>query len=656
MNRNKYVKVKGTLLTLLLLLFFASCQFAYGGDVVGKLITGYQGWFACEGDDSPRERWVHWAQGSSMPRPGYAGFDLYPDMREYTSTYQTGFANFANGQPATLFSSYDSQVVDKHFEWMAEYGIDVAALQRFGHSLTSSSHKEHKDGIARMVKNAAETYHVKFYMMYDLSDWDNFQSEIKTDWTSTITGSLDLLSSSSYAKEDGKPVVCLWGIGSNGRPGDQSSWTDVITWFQNQGCYVIAGAEKNWRVTDDVRAACEYADMISPWHVGTFSLTGVNSWGDKIAADMIHCKDLEIDYMPVLWPGFSWANWKEGYEDRPNHHPRMHGNFMWEQFYTARKKFDWVEMTPTAYIAMFDEYDESTAIAKAAEDASMIPTDQWFLTLDADGIHCSSDFYLRLTGDGAKLIKGQIGLTKIHPTPHTIEPAPPGTYPAEDAFFEGPTFSEYFAGYHGTGYLEFNNPSDDYVEWTVNVPEADNYNLTFRYSLKDTSNRPLELEVNGTVKLGSLDFPVTSYWTIWDSVTTTQELKSGDNIIRLSAIGSSGPHIDELVIESFEPSAVSTVDEARYFQIYPNPITSKATIRYENTADAEVSINIYNLYGQHIRTLLANKKQNAGKQSIVWNVTDDVGKRISDGIYLCVIRWSNRDGSGVWSKRICLMN
>ncbi len=34
---------------------------------------------------------------------------------------------------------------------------------------------------------------------------------------------------------------------------------------------------------------------------------------------------------------------------------------------------------------MFDEFDEATAIAKAAKDRRMIPTDQYFLTLDADG-------------------------------------------------------------------------------------------------------------------------------------------------------------------------------------------------------------------------------------------------------------------------------
>lgn len=621
------------------------------GDIVGKLITGYQGWFSCGGDESPLDEWVHWAQGSSQPRPGYASFDLYPEMSEYTTTYKTGFANFGNGLPATLFSSYDAQVVNKHFEWMEAYGIDVAALQRFGHSLTSSKHKGHKDGIATMVKNAAETYGRKFYIMYDISSWDHFQSEIKTDWMNTITGSLDLLSSPAYAKENGKPVVCVWGIGSSGRPGDQSSWTDVITWLKAQGCYVIAGAHKNWRTLSDVKAACENADMISPWHVGTFSVSGVDSWGDKIAADMIHCKNLEIDYMPVLWPGFSWANWKDGYEDRPNHHPRMHGEFMWNQFYIVRRKFDWVGMTPTAYVAMFDEYDESTAIAKAAEDASMIPSNQWFLTLDADGVHCSSDFYLRLTGDGAKMLKDQIGITSQHPTPHTIEPAPPGVYPAEDAFLDGPTFSEYYPKYNGAGYVEFNNPFNDFIEWTVNVPTSEDYILTFRYSLKDTISRPLELKVNGSVE-DSLDFPVTSYWSVWKTVLYTLALDSGDNTIRLTAIGSGGPHMDELAVNIGVTSITSLTDEYIFHQNHPNPFSTETTIRYDLSKDSEVSLNIYNLSGQKIRSLVVNEKQHSGYQSIIWNATNDGGEGIPGGLYIYMIRGVNQTGAFVKSGKM----
>lgn len=116
--------------------------------------------------------------------------------------------------------------------------------------------------------------------------------------------------------------------------------------------------------------------------------------------------------MPVLWPGFAWSNWNGGPR---NVIPRLHGDFMWQQFVNLRQLG-----IKNAFVAMFDEFDEGTAIAKAAETASMIPTNQYFLTLDADGVYVSSDFYLRLVNDGNKMMKGVTPLQPTHPTSFTI--------------------------------------------------------------------------------------------------------------------------------------------------------------------------------------------------------------------------------------------
>jgi hypothetical protein len=86
---------------------------------------------------------------------------------------------------------------------------------------------------------------------------------------------------------------------------------------------------------------------------------------------------------------------------------------MWRQAYNLKS----IGIN-TGYIAMFDEYDEGTAIAKMAENSSMIPTNQYFLTLDADGVPVSSDFYLRLAGDINRMFKNQIPVTANHPTSH----------------------------------------------------------------------------------------------------------------------------------------------------------------------------------------------------------------------------------------------
>jgi hypothetical protein len=155
--------------------------------------------------------------------------------------------------------------------------------------------------------------------------------------------------------------------------------------------------------------------MIQPWSVGRFSgLSGADNFKTNlIVGDLsyVNSQNPKIDYAPVIWPGFAASNWWAGKPQ--NEIPRLHGDFMWEQAYNAK-----TAGASSLYVAMFDEYDEGTAIAKAAEDSSMIPNNQYFLTLDADGTHCTSDFYLRLTNDITKMMKGQIGTTSTHPTTH----------------------------------------------------------------------------------------------------------------------------------------------------------------------------------------------------------------------------------------------
>ncbi|MCK7532002.1 MAG: hypothetical protein MZV63_13745 [Marinilabiliales bacterium] len=73
---------------------------------------------------------------------------------------------------------------------------------------------------------------------------------------------------------------------------------------------------------------------------------------------------------------------------------------MWRQAYNIRSAG-----INQMYFAMFDEYDEGTAIMKAATDWSMIPTNQYFVTLSADGIWVSSDYYLRVAGAATAMVK-----------------------------------------------------------------------------------------------------------------------------------------------------------------------------------------------------------------------------------------------------------
>ena len=101
-----------------------------------------------------------------------------------------------------------------------------------------------------------------------------------------------------------------------------------------------------------------------------------------------------MGYLPVIYPGFGWANLK-GKAAANATIPRLGGEFFWRQFHTAASLG--VEM---AYVAMFDEVDEGTAIFKVSNSP---PTQAHFQTYDG----LPSDWYLRLTGEGSKVIRGE---------------------------------------------------------------------------------------------------------------------------------------------------------------------------------------------------------------------------------------------------------
>jgi hypothetical protein len=175
---------------------------------------------------------------------------------------------------------------------------------------------------------------------------------------------------------------------------------------------------------------------------------------------------------------------------------------------------------------------------------------------------------------------------------------------AEDAFFSGPKIATNNAGYNGTGFLDFTNNTGDYIKWTFTVPTAGNYELSFRYALP-SGNRPLDLNVNGTVVVTSLPFPATTSWTTWRNVLSTQFLNAGVNEVMLTANGANGSNIDELVVTNISNLGKNSIEAAQKEKsatIYPNPYR-EGTLSLELTgfeSQNEIKIKIINSIGQTI--------------------------------------------------------
>jgi hypothetical protein len=127
---------------------------------------------------------------------------------------------------------------------------------------------------------------------------------------------------------------------------------------------------------------------------------------------------------------------------------------------------------------------------------------------------------------------------------------PPGAYEAENALLNGPVIASSSAGYTGTGFVDYVNPTGDYVNWTVNTTQAGLYDLDFRYAL-ESGNRPLSIQVNGQTVSAALSFASTGAWDTWTYATIPSlYLPAGTNTIRATAIGSSGPNLDHLLLSA----------------------------------------------------------------------------------------------------------
>jgi len=85
-------------------------------------------------------------------------------------------------------------------------------------------------------------------------------------------------------------------------------------------------------------------------------------------------------------------------------------------------------------------------------------------------------------------------------------------------------------------------------------------------------------------------------------------------------------------------------------QNYPNPFNPVTTIEYSVPSRTDVTIEIFNVLGQKVRTLV-NETKSAGSDRIEWNGTDDAGKPVSTGVYL----YRFQAGDVVQTKKMLLI-
>ncbi|MCK5074902.1 MAG: T9SS type A sorting domain-containing protein, partial [Calditrichia bacterium] len=86
-------------------------------------------------------------------------------------------------------------------------------------------------------------------------------------------------------------------------------------------------------------------------------------------------------------------------------------------------------------------------------------------------------------------------------------------------------------------------------------------------------------------------------------------------------------------------------------QNYPNPFNPATTIKYNLLEAHNVTLKIYNILGEEVRTLVSNKHQPAKSYRVEWNGKDNTGRMVASGMYIYHIE----AGSFIQSKKMILL-
>ena len=122
-------------------------------------------------------------------------------------------------------------------------------------------------------------------------------------------------------------------------------------------------------------------------------------------------------------------------------------------------------------------------------------------------------------------------------------------------------------------------------------------------------------------------------------------INSANNLISINKSNGAGTVIGSIGFTSvsglaFSPPDPNSVEQSDTIpnifsleQNYPNPFNPSTTIRYQLPEATRVSLVIFNLLGQEVRTMI-KAEQVAGDYSVTWDGIDKFGKEVASGVYV----------------------
>lgn len=137
------------------------------------------------------------------------------------------------------------------------------------------------------------------------------------------------------------------------------------------------------------------------------------------------------------------------------------------------------------------------------------------------------------------------------------------------------------------------------------------------------------------------DWPITVDFSYATSLIGTDGEPVGD----LDWYTAGGKHLDPAEFP-VNPSSVNKNNadvptEYALDQNYPNPFNPSTTITFKLLDSGKITLNIFNILGHKVRTLVDEKKV-SGQYTVIWNGKDDHGQKLSSGVYFYRLATENK--------------
>jgi photosystem II stability/assembly factor-like uncharacterized protein len=121
-----------------------------------------------------------------------------------------------------------------------------------------------------------------------------------------------------------------------------------------------------------------------------------------------------------------------------------------------------------------------------------------------------------------------------------------------------------------------------------------------------------------------------------DFSDTLHGLVAGDSYVLYTYNSGNTWNIAAVGIEE-ESSTLNAIHSI--LEVYPNPSKALTAIRYSLRAESKVSLQLFDISGRLVKTLV-NESKNSGNYSVIWNRTDDNNRKVGEGVYFCILKTS----------------